>query len=164
MKPNIENGDLVCDRITKFSGIVTSVQINDNGITVAGVTSQEPKDDGGHPRKSVSFDFEDLEIITKKVLSVIEPTDKGTYTFGDKVRARYNPAFAGVVRGIKTSIGGCVQYVVFPPTVNKKGLPNDGYLLLASEIEPVPGAKREAKVNVPVGAGTSPSPMGKRIR
>lgn len=137
MKPNIELGDKVKDIITGFTGIVQVTEIWRNGNTKAQVQSKELKD--GKPLPGVIFDYEELEVVTKKIVKATPVKYKGPVKLGDLVRD--NAGYEGYVEVIRTSLSGCIQFGIYARKLTKKGEhvkgvldhSDDVYLIEASE-------------------------------
>jgi hypothetical protein len=157
MKPNIDLGDEVKDRITGFSGIVTAIEIYRTGVTRANVQPQELRD--GKPIEPHDFDFEDLTILTKYKIPAIPLTYTGKIEMGDEVETR--SGYRGVVEEVRTSLSGCTQFGVWAEKLGKDGMPQKGMLFHSGEVELIHKAK---VAHVAKAAGTGPAPIGRRAR
>lgn len=162
MRPDIQCGDLVKDRITGFTGIVTAVEFYIHAVAKANVQPQELKD--GKSVEPEVGDFEDFEILEKQKVSPVAVTYKGAIEIGDTAKDRIT-GYKGIVIEKRISISGCLQFAVRPKNVMKDKDGRDkvdwGVLFMASELELVSKATVAPKSKE---LGTGPAKHGRSSR
>ena len=161
MKPDITLGDLCKDKVTSFNGVVTAVTVHRNGMARAQI---QPRDlVKGTIVKPLEFDFEELDILEKRVVAPTPLSYDGPIKLGDRVIAKGQ--FEGIVDQIRTSLAGCVQFAIDPQEKYKDGLWQD--TLKAAQFFhsfDVEMKKPEAAKVVPPSSGTGAVRMAKPAR
>lgn len=146
---NPELGDQVKDKISGFTGIVTSVTDFIAGCRRIGVTPQELKLDGS-PIEIQAFDEPNLEVLGKKVVPPAVKHVKSEFKLGDKAKHKIN-GFEGVVTSITTYLAEDVPGISITPEKLHDGKPVEDKHFPGTMMEKVKTQKYKEPKNKPTG-------------
>lgn len=115
-------GNEAKDKVTGFTGIITSVMKYPNGNLMMGI---QPRIKEGEDKvqDALYFDHNIIEILGPGLSELVVEPEIEAFDIGDTVD-HVNTEFKGTVTTITWYMSGCAQYTVTAPRVNKEsGLP-----------------------------------------
>lgn len=154
----INLGDLVKDKITGFTGIVTGINTYYASTRRIVVSSRDLEN--GKPIGEVPFDEVTLEILEEGFISFSKEIEN-KFHFLDEVKSKLCPTFKGKVVAMAFFITGCVKVAIQSPEL-KDGSPINWEWLSEEELELV--TKREMSFNSPIKGGPMPTCTSSNIR